>query len=174
MLTTAPNPPCSRPATPGRRAFTLVELLLTTAVIGSLFAGLIVVSNSLRADNAQHQTKRTLALLRRALLSYHAEHQGWPASPTTEALRDLRRHPPAGALLVAVGLHTDNRGILSVHDGYGRPVRYLEPAPPRMPLADFVSAGPDGRFGDLSSKLPEQRQAAMDDLFGHDVENFAP
>lgn len=101
--------------------------------------------------------------------------------PTHAVLSALLANPATAAVLREVNVESDANGSLIVRDGYGRAIRYLPPAPGMTPApgsspapgttsgddtagaatsgsgtsgGDFVSAGPDGRFGDTSDPTP--------------------
>ncbi len=168
--------PVWRVGTTGRSAgMALVEMLLAASVIGIVLGGLILASQSLRTETCEQQTRSTLRHLRAALRQYHQRHGAWPSGPTiTTAVKALRADPAAAPLLAHITVRTGPGGQIDVHDGYGRPIRYVvEPRGGKI-QADFVSAGPDGRFGDPASTHSHVRSDAVDNLYGSELETPTP
>ena len=154
---------------------TIVELLLSVAVSAVILGGVTLISESLRTDTSDQQTRRTLRLLRRALIQYHDRHGAWAPGPTTaDAVRALRADPKAAAILQPLRIPDSPEHEWIIRDGYDRPIRYAVETDGNTVVADFVSAGPNGRFGDLASNHPERRLDAMDNLYGSDLEAPAP
>ena len=162
-----------KPAT--RQGMTLVELLLSVAVSAVTLGGITLISESLRTDTSDQQTRRTLRLLRRSLTHYHNRHAAWPSGPTTaDAIRSLQEDPEAAAMLRPLRPADSPQHKWIIRDGYDRPIRYAVGTDGNTVVADFVSAGPDGRFGDLASDHPKRRLDAMDNLYGSDLEAPTP
>lgn len=147
----------------------LVEALATLAVIAGLLGGLVVTSNALRTGSATRQTALVLRQLHRALVRYEADHGRTLPGPTGKALLTLLHDPATRPLLDKLVYSLDAQGLPVVNDGSNHPIRYFAPEehPPQGP--DFVSAGSDGRFGS-----PSDRRAALDDLYGVDMETPTP
>ncbi len=153
---------------------TFTEMLLSMVLVSAVLGGLQVLSASLRAETADEQTRRTLRSLRVAAVLHHRLHEQGEVSddavaalrhgPTSAALAVLQAHPRTAALLASVKIDFAADGTMIARDGYGRPIRYLPAAAPPA-AGDFVSAGPDGRFG-ASPADP----AAADNLYGSDLE----
>lgn len=156
-------------------AMGLVELLLSFAMTTAILGGLILVSESLRTDTSEQQTRETLRKLRAALTQYHHRHGTWPpGASTSAAIKALLADPATAEQIKPLPLDTDPQGALHVRDGYGRPLRYFVETRGNTTMADFVSPGPDGQFGDLTSNHPQLRSNAMDNLFGSDMEAPTP
>ena len=150
---------------------TLVELLLTNTFIAMILGGLILISQSLRNDACEQQTRSTLRQLRSALKAYHRQHNTWPQESTTsEAVKTLLSDNATASIVRPLNLGRDDQNQLCVRDGYGHPVRYVVQSRHNIVHADFISAGPDGRFGDLTSQSPRLRDDAADNLYGFDLE----
>lgn len=157
------------------RGMTMVELLLSIAVSAVILGGITLISETLRTDTSDRQTRRVLRLLRKALVDYHTRHEAWPPGATTsDAVRRLLADPEAATILRPLRLSDTPDHELIVRDGYDRPIRYTVETDGNTVVADFVSAGPDGRLGDLTSDHPEQRIDAMDNLYGSDLEAPTP
>ena len=164
-----------RRKTAERHGMTIVELLLSVAVSAVTLGGITLISESLRTDTSDQQTRRTLRLLRLSLTHYHNRHAAWPPGPTTaDAIRAMQADPETAALLRPLRLVDSPQHEWIIRDGYDRPIRYAVGTDGNTVVADFVSAGPDGRFGDLASDHPERRLDAMDNLYGSDLEAPTP
>lgn len=162
-------------AAAGCDGMSLVEMLLSLATISLVLGGAVLVSESLRAGTADHQTRETLMALRVALTAYHDHHGRWPRGSTeSEAIRELATDPSTLSLIQSLRVNTDPRGRTRVFDGYGKPIRYIVRAEGDASYADFVSAGPDGKFGDLASDSPQVRNDAVDNIYGSDLEAPTP
>src|SRR5690606_18809275 len=128
-----------------------------------------LVSASLRNDTADARTRQTLATLRRALLHYEETHGRGLAGSTPRGIETLLADRTTVSIVQSLTLTRTDEGA-TVLDGFGRPVRFQPRAADGARQADFVSAGPDGRFGDPTSTNPDERSAAMDNLYGSDME----
>ena len=158
-----------------RTGMTFVELLLSVAVCAVMLGGVTLVSESLRHDQSDQETRATLRSLRKALNNYYSQHQYCPAGETASTvLKALLADKETAAVVCELRLSTDAAGVMHVQDGYGRSMRYIIRDRGAAAQADFVSAGPDGRFGDLSSPDPDLQQASLDDLYGADLETPSP
>lgn len=170
------NPTDRRSAKRRRRAMTMVELLLAMVLVAGCLGGLVLTSNSLRSGYAQRQTRATLVSLAQALTAYQAANHAWPPPPTDAALTALARDPASSVFLGSVPIARDAAGQSILRDGYGRTIRYVA-ADGAQRRADFVSPGPDGRFGDTSLDNPGEPGSARgqaDDLFASEVEPTPP
>ncbi len=153
----------------------LVELLLSMAAVVVVLGGVVLVSESLRADTSELQTRTTLGQLRLALKRYHARHGHWPPGLTdTAVLCALLADPVTAPIVQPLPLCRDRQGMIRVHDGYDQPIRYVVDATSGAMAVDFVSAGADGRFGDLTFNHPGVHRDAMDNLYGSDLETPRP
>ena len=181
-----------RPLHPARglaaapRAMTFPEMLLSMVGIVAALGVVLAVCVSLRADTAQSRTVETLAALRAAYDQWRADAPRKPAADapqtTSQVLARLLDHPAARRTLADAGVRVDHLvdGSLRVRDGYGWPVRFVPPraaasgaAPAHA--ADFVSAGPDGRFGAAAAfdePTEATHAAGADDLLASDRETL--
>lgn len=158
-----------------RRAMGLVELLFSLAAVAIVLGVLVLISESLRRDTSERKTRDVLRTLRMALNAYHDRHDAWPVGPgPAQALAALLDDPVTEAMVRPLSLVTDDQGGLAVQDGYGCPIGYVRRTDGGAERVDFVSAGPDGQFGDLGSGHPKMRSAAIDDLYGSDLEPPIP
>lgn len=152
----------------------LGEMLLTLAGISIMLAVLMMVSNTIRTENAYQQTTSILRSLRLALSQYHSQTSTYPPGPSSVAIHYLQRVPESEAHLRGLRMRADREGFMTIDDGYGRPLRYIDPAEQRLRVGDFVSAGPDGLFGDPHSSDPRQQNAMLDNIYSSHVSIPAP
>ncbi|HAI10114.1 MAG TPA: hypothetical protein DCM28_00290 [Phycisphaerales bacterium] len=148
-----------------------IEMLLSIVVIACMLSMLILVSNSLRTQTAEQDTRQTLRMLRVSLLQYHQQHNTWPKGPTPFALMQMLSDPSSRDAMHNVSVVMLRNKLPIIRDGFGQEIRYLA-AIPQSPTAlpDFVSAGLDGDFGNPTSDNPHSKQAAIDNVFGVDTE----
>ncbi len=158
-----------------RTGMSLTELLLSLALVYLGLGGVALVSESLRTSTADRQTRDTLRTLQACLSSYHDRHGSWPPGPTaSDAIKAMLDDPVTAPLIKPLRLSADADGSLQAHDGYGCPIRYLLRPHGSAIHAQFVSAGPDGQFGDLTSEHQELRSHAMDNVYSSDLETPTP
>ncbi|MBI1336164.1 MAG: hypothetical protein GC164_04280 [Phycisphaera sp.] len=162
-------------------AMTLIEMMLAMAVIAGVLGVLVMVSESLRAENAQSRTRARLTTLRAALVRYHDKHGVWPEGDTSHALGTLLADNDVAQLVIPLGPVCGIDGRWRLRDGYGGEIVYRlntthtdDPDHPTRTEADFVSPGADGHFGNSDSSSEPRRQAAVDNLYGSDLEAVAP
>jgi prepilin-type N-terminal cleavage/methylation domain-containing protein len=151
-----------------QRGFTLVELLIVVALLAALFGGMVRLTDGLRDRAKSEQTRRLLEALGSAVEQYAALHS---SSNSREAVV----YPPgrfdgaAGPCLRALLGAPETRGPLAELgwpwnrlmndpgawvDAWGRPLRYVTALHDEQAVRMnggkpfWVSAGPDGRFGD--------------------------
>jgi len=154
---------------------TLIELLLTGTFIAMILGGLILISQSLRNDACEQQTRSTLRQLRAALQAYRLQYNTWPKeSKTSAAVKTLLTDAATASIVSVLNLGKDDQNQLCVRDGYGHAVQYVVQSRRNTTHADFISAGPDGRFGDLTSQSSRLRDDAADNLHGFDLETPTP
>ncbi len=152
-----------------------IELVVSMAVVGVLLGGVVLVSESLRVSTSDQQTRQTLRRLSMATDAYRRAHGDWPpCSSTARCVGALLADPVSAPMVRSLRLSTDSQGVIHVHDGYGQPIRCISGDKSQTAKPDFVSAGPDGRFGDLSSSREDQFNAAMDNLYSSDLEEPTP
>ncbi len=154
-------------------AMTLVELMLSIAMACAVLGVLVLVSASLRAGIGDDRTRQVLTTLHDALAKYRQTYTADPTGRTHEVIKLLFEDAATAPILESLS-RDRTQGADVVRDGYGRPVRYLPPAPDGSRPGDFVSAGPDRRFGDPASDQPGDRRAAIDNLYGSDMEAPTP
>lgn len=156
-----------------RHGMSLGEMLLSLAGIAVILGLLMSVTNSVRADNADQQTRQTLRSLRLALDHYFQATNTYPPEPASIAIHYLQSLPACETYLRELRFRTNLEGFTTITDGYGRPIRYFQTAihtTQGQYLPDFVSPGPDGRLGDMTSSDPLQQQAISDNVYGRDVQ----
>ncbi len=164
--TPADRPVDARRATAGMG---LGEMMLTLAGIALFLGVLMTVSNTVRAENADHQTRAILRSLRMAVMQYHSMTEAYPPGPVSVAIHYLQRLPECEVHLRGLKLRADRDGFMTIDDGFGRPLRYIDPTMQRMRIGDFVSAGPDGLFGDTQNTDDRLQHAMMDNIYSSDV-----
>jgi prepilin-type N-terminal cleavage/methylation domain-containing protein len=188
-----PAHPGSQHADRSRAAMTLAEMLMALAVIALMLSGAVGVSEALVNDSADRQTSVSLRSLDRAMMRYQQRHSIWPSSvephhidtPMARCLASLRSSPETDRLVADLpGLSLTSAGFHTVHDGFGRPLVYVDPTDtspdmarlvarfPRSPDGRpfVVSAGLDGQLGDWSSDDAMERGSTMDNLYSYDPE----
>lgn len=148
-----------------------IEMLLSIIVIACMLSMLIVVSNSLRTETAEQDTRQTLRLLRVSLLQYHQEHNQWPKGPTPFALMQMLSDTASRDTMHNLNVVMLRNKFPIIRDGFGQEIRYLAPQlnDPSIP-PDFTSAGLDGDFGNPTGNTPQAKQAAIDNVYGIDTE----
>lgn len=172
------------------RGFTLVELLLASAIAAGLLVGLTRIGTRLSDARAQRETRERLELLRYALLDYYRaaitqRQQGTNASllpppPNSSDYTEL----PAALRPYLVGLDfckVDSQGKLRCYDGWNRAVEYrasgttLNPYCPltarrggnwaNTAVAVFVSRGRNGVMNTSSWNIQDPAwEPSSDDL----------
>jgi hypothetical protein len=153
---------------------TLVELLLCCVVLTAGLSALVATANAVRTTFADEQTRDTLRRLRLALNQYHSDTGQWPGGDTDTALLNLMQHTGAARLLKDVPINTDGQRYARVLDGYGEVIRFKAAASDLFGRPDFVSAGPDGFFGDPASPDTDIAAMASDNIYGSDTEGATP
>lgn len=146
-------------------AMTLIETALNIAVAAALMGVLVLVAGSLRSDSAQQQTRRTLRALREALTTYPTPQDHWQGFTTAQILDMLTQNESAWTKVEPLPRITQADGAMAVIDGFGRPIRFQPGSPDDARHADFISAGPDGNFGD------DNPRAAMDNIYGLEIQS---
>jgi len=150
------------------RAMGIVELLLVVIVISGFLGMLTLVTNSVRAQSADQQTRQTLSVLRSALVHYHESYGSWPPGHTGTALSALIDQPRDDSPIFSLSVIVEDKGFYVIRDAFGNDVKYLPPRGQKDP--DFVSAGPDGEFGNHLAQTPEDRMALADNIYGRETE----
>ena len=143
--------------------------MLVSLVVGCIaLAGFVLVERAVRHQAAVEHTRQTLRQLNRALALHARNHGHAPTGDAHDALRALQHASADHATLDALPLqrHTDR---WRVTDGFGRPMRYRPPDQTPADHGAFVSAGPDGRFGDPYASQSHAQRAAADNILGHDL-----
>lgn len=74
--------PNHKPITHNQRAFTLIELMITIAIIGILFGVVITAANSVRKNSHDAQRKGDLGRIQSALQNYYGDQTTFPTSLT--------------------------------------------------------------------------------------------
>lgn len=147
---------------------TLVELVLSAALTTATLGLLLLASTSSRANAAYYRhTRQSLLALHQALLEYHNQYGHYPDEPASAVIATLLRDPVTAPILGPVPLKISNSTIA---DGYGRPLKYIGPKNSDTDQPDFISAGPDGRFGCPKTDVLNASHATIDNLYASDME----
>lgn len=150
----------------------LVDLMLTMALLTVMLWSVVSMDGWLRGRFAREKTQSTLSVLRQAMVVYRGLHGVWPPAPSRQATKVLWADPQTRSMFQTLRWERDRHGGIEVLDGYGQPVGYVARGDDvEGAQADFVSVGPDGRLGDSFSDDSGMRVAAMDDLYGSDLEH---
>ena len=144
----------------------LWEMLLVMTAIAVTLGLLSGASNTLRSHNAQQQTINTLRSLRLALDQYHQSTGAFPPEPFSVAVHYLQANPSSATHMQALKFTTNSQGFTTLADGYGRAITYNHLTIHGQYAPDFISAGPDGQFGDLTSTNTYKQQAVIDNVTG--------
>ena len=147
-----------------RRGFTLIEIMVTVAIIVILMAVIIAVSSNVMRTNAEAQTKMTLKQLSGIAEAYERDTGTSLAAlgddkmavflTTVSAIPDYKKQ------LVALGTKVvvmDNaRNITQINDGFQNAIHFRVPVPVSASGKSyyFESNGPDGLFL-LTTGAPE-------------------
>ena len=150
-----------------RRAFTLIEMLTTVAILVIVLGLMVSLARDVRNRSAERVTKDMLLKLDR-MMGQYVERNNQALPPITPlvdaAAREGSPEPTDDAKLKAAALH--NNGDLaralraqahasdlspSFFDAWGNPVVFMPRQHPSIGMAGgdrffFVSPGPDGKF----------------------------
>ncbi len=171
----APCLPCCRPAL---AAFEAILLLVIVAAALALLAG--------RAESARNRLRqdvawRQLAVLREALVVYYLDTgsfpEGRPDLAATDAFKTMRALPSCGSVLADWPAPAMAQPEAGPADPWRSAYRYISPDNDRTgQVADnggwpvFVSAGPDGDFGDSAGPGAETDNRRTDELVATNAE----
>lgn len=127
--------------TPRLRAFTLIEILVTLAIIG-LLVGLLVTNTDRVFGRSQEAAARIFAQesIRVPLMSYRRDMGDYPS--TAEGLQALLT-PPAAKAERWRGPYLEAPGGRLPTDPWGEPYQYRYPATKNTSGYDIYSKGPD-------------------------------
>ncbi len=152
MLTHLSHPAPRRPA---RRAFTLIEIMVTVGIIVVLIGILVAVGTQVKHTAQNNATKATLEILRGSMSDYlksNAEPNTLPPSTLlspTVWLPALKSDPNIANNLKAIQGYTTSS--TTVQDGFGFTIMYVPAVKGTNGLITtpgyFVSPGPDGAMG---------------------------
>lgn len=151
----------------------LWEMILVMVATAGLLGLLAGASNALRTENADQQTITILRSLRTALDQYHQATGSYPPEPFSVAVHYLQSLPESNEHLRQLNFTTNLQGFTTLADGYGRPLRYTLHTIHNQYGPDFVSSGPDGVFGSLSSERSYEQQAVLDNITGSSTRQTA-
>ena len=150
------------------RGFTLIEILVSIAIIIIIAGILFSVGISIRRSSLERQNKAILTTLDGVLAGFLKSNREPPAvaQPDVSSWVSTLKADPDSAKILA-GLTTFNG--TAVLDAYGNPIEFLHSHPPTdpkpQPNAFFKSWGPDGLSNTLNSSAPEN----ADDVFSQGV-----
>lgn len=165
-----PHAADARPRRP--RALTTTETLLALAIATALLASGLWTANAW-ADNLQlHHNARILTKLSLAIERFERL-TGQPLpGPATNAMAHLAEQQELRPLIHNLPVRIENDGRLTPLDAWNQPLAYLDNSQGTLAVGDFVSAGPDGVFGDPYASNPERQNALVDDQYASDFERL--
>ena len=175
---------------PGKKFFTLIEVLTVAAIIAILAGISVGVIGLINNKNAEVKTQTTIKALELALGQYKADNGNiYPTALATPV-----------RLTVTAGIPNDLKGTLLKYldqkllnsaskengsnryfvDGWGRPLVYRIPGKFNKTGYDLGSVGPDGKVGDgqgsviTVTELPSDTGDSYKKYFGQgdDITNF--
>ncbi|MEQ9461958.1 MAG: hypothetical protein RIG82_13500 [Phycisphaeraceae bacterium] len=156
------------PAT--RHALTTSETLLTLAIATTLLITALWTAETYADQLREGRNERILTSLGIAIERFErttGQHLPGPASIAMTQLTQLEDIRP---VIANLPVRVDRSGRVTPLDAYNNPLAYLETSQGAMSVSDFVSAGPDGRFGDAYSDDPAKISALIDDQYASDFE----
>ncbi|MEQ9453103.1 MAG: hypothetical protein RLN76_00745 [Phycisphaeraceae bacterium] len=156
------------PAT--RHALTTSETLLTLAIATTLLITGLWTAETYADQLREARNQQILTSLGIAIERYErttGQHLPGPASIAMTQLTQLEDIRP---VIANLPVRVDPNGRVTPLDAYNNPLAYLETSQGAMSVSDFVSAGPDGRFGDAYSDDPAKISALIDDQYASDFE----
>lgn len=148
------------PARPGR-GFTLIELVVTVAIIGILAAGALPLVQLAAQRSKEAELRLALRQIRGAIDAYKAATEG-PNGKVAKAA-DASGYPPSLDVLV--------QGVPDKTDPKGRLIFFLRRLP-RDPFGTDPSLPPAKTWGQRSYASPPDSPAPGDDVF--DVYSLSP
>ncbi|MGB7159949.1 MAG: type II secretion system protein [Tepidisphaeraceae bacterium] len=155
---------CPLPFAFCRRAFTLIEMLTTVAILVIVLGLMVSLARDVRNRSAERVTKDMLARLERLMEQYASRSPAKLPPPITPLIESAAGTPveDAGFHAAALRNNTDFAAALraqagpddpapSFFDAWGHPVVFMPRQHPAIGMAGgdrffFFSPGPDGKF----------------------------
>ena len=174
------------------KRYTLVEILVSIAVIAILFGMAIGVTSYVKTKIARSSTQATLKLVEMAFAKYKNEFGIYPHQSTT-APQELYLPNQLGTSTLKenlwgffndVTLDSSNSKIRGVPlrfesnkffivDGWGRKILYICPGVFNTESFDLISKGGDGKYDCTSSDTTPSRDSGTGKVTGWDIGNIA-
>ena len=125
----------------GRRGVTLVEIILSGVVIALILGPMVIITDSLRTNNAPRRTRHVLRTLHQALLAYHTPMQAWHPGPMHTLLAAMKESEKTAQILEHVEISWDEQGRIAEVAGYGHLIRYKPDGRSTTKHQKFEAAG---------------------------------
>ncbi|QDU71656.1 hypothetical protein [Mucisphaera calidilacus] len=153
-----------------RRALAPTETLLALTLAMITLLAAVWITDSFEDRLLENENERILTQLSTALRHYERETGTTPPGLIQQATAALLDHPDTRRHLDGLPLLLADNDQPILLDAYLNPLAYTETSQGSLPVGDFVSAGPDGRFGNAASDNPEDIDALIDDRYSSDFE----
>lgn len=136
----------TRPGT-GRKAFTLVELLVVMFIMAIIVALVVAVGKYVMERMAIDQTRGVMQVTHEAIVAYYDEYEEYPdAGNTKKLLEELKKCDKSWDLVTKLGQDYFRGPDEHLYDGFGERIKYdKDGGLGKRPV--LISGGPDRRIG---------------------------